>query len=357
MVPTPTAGMTVGRPVLQRGGLLSLPRPGVYGGPGPYVYDATSARHIPAVGRALGLYAGLCKQMPMEAYRTDMTASNLTPRILARPDPTNGGPWFVQVSVEDYLLNGNAFVVGHEPRRRRVAVVGHVATRELCDRFLRPDVGRRDVQLPRGTVTDRGRHPRKTRRGPLLPGPGNRRRGGILSDVGPRGDGRRSGKRRATGTAAAFRRSPSLRHNRHSNQDVADEAKANWMDKFGGPVREPVILPNGTVVQPLAWSPTDTQLVEARHMSLIDVANMFNLDGYWLGAPVAGMTYRTAGPQYQQILRTSLESVLKPILRTCGRTCLVGPWTENTFPTFPTTSRRFGDVHDGGRVRQGCGNH
>jgi hypothetical protein len=37
---------------------------------------------------------------------------------------------------------------------------------------------------------------------------------------------------------------------------------------------------------------------------------MFNIDGYWLGAPVAGMTYRTAGPQYQQILRTSLEPVL-----------------------------------------------
>jgi hypothetical protein len=37
---------------------------------------------------------------------------------------------------------------------------------------------------------------------------------------------------------------------------------------------------------------------------------MFNLDGYWLGAPVAGMTYRTAGPQYQQVLRTSLEPVL-----------------------------------------------
>ena len=28
------------------------------------------------------------------------------------------------------------------------------------------------------------------------------------------------------------------------------------------------------------------------------------------GAPVAGMTYRTAGPQYQQVLRTSLEPVL-----------------------------------------------
>ena len=93
-------------------------------------------------------------------------------------------------------------------------------------------------------------------------------------------------------------------------QDIADQAKAQWVSKFAGPVREPVVLPNGTIVQPLAWSPTDAQLVEARRMSLVDVANMFNLDGYWLGAPVAGMTYRTAGPQYQQILRTSLEPVL-----------------------------------------------
>jgi hypothetical protein len=63
-------------------------------------------------------------------------------------------------------------------------------------------------------------------------------------------------------------------------------------------------------VIPLAWSPTDTQLAEARRLSLVDVANIFNLDGYWLGAPVAGMTYRSAGPQYQQVLRTSLEPVL-----------------------------------------------
>jgi HK97 family phage portal protein len=92
--------------------------------------------------------------------------------------------------------------------------------------------------------------------------------------------------------------------------ETADQAKADWLTKFGGPVREPVILPNGTQVVPLAWSPTDTQLAEARRLSLVDVANMFNLDGYWLGAPVAGMTYRTAGPQYQQVLRTSLEPVL-----------------------------------------------
>jgi HK97 family phage portal protein len=93
-------------------------------------------------------------------------------------------------------------------------------------------------------------------------------------------------------------------------QDVADQAKANWLDKFGGPVREPAILPNGTQVVPLAWSPTDTQMIEARKMTLQDIANLFNLDGYWLGSAVQGMTYKTAAPQYQQILRTSIEPVI-----------------------------------------------
>ena len=102
-----TTPWTVGRPALRRGGFLSLPHPTAYGAPGPYVYDTPTARHIPAVGRAIQLYAGLCKQMPLEAYR-GFGRIEPNPRILARPDPDEGGPWFVQVNVEDYLLNGNA---------------------------------------------------------------------------------------------------------------------------------------------------------------------------------------------------------------------------------------------------------
>jgi HK97 family phage portal protein len=93
-------------------------------------------------------------------------------------------------------------------------------------------------------------------------------------------------------------------------QDVADDAKAMWTQKFAGPVREPVILPNGTQVVPLAWSPSDTQLTEARHMSLTDVANLFNLDSFWLSAPVEGLTYKSAAPLYQTLLRTSIEPVI-----------------------------------------------
>jgi len=93
-------------------------------------------------------------------------------------------------------------------------------------------------------------------------------------------------------------------------QDVADEAASTWELKYGGPNRRPAILPNGTQVIPLAWSPSDTQLIEARRLSLIDVANLFNVDSFWLSAPVAGLTYRSAVPLYQTMLLTSLEPVL-----------------------------------------------
>ena len=94
------------------------------------------------------------------------------------------------------------------------------------------------------------------------------------------------------------------------SQAEADAGKVSWMDKYSGPMREPAILPYGTTVTPLGWSPSDSQMVEARRMSLTDVANAFSLDGYWLGADMKGLTYRSPGPMYLALLRTSLEPVL-----------------------------------------------
>ena len=310
------AAPVLGRPGLRQGGILVPPRPGFYGAPGPYVYDATSARHVPAVGRAIQLYAGLCKQMPMEAYR-GFGRIEPSPRILARPDPDNGGPWFVQVNVEDYLLNGNAIslVTGRGADGWPLTVMWlpvNYVTVSYDSNTVDPATGRplsstSYAYLGEVLPTEDVIH---VKRGAdrLYPVRGV----GIVEEHlatldrvameeeyerGALSDG-------AVPSVAVITPQATL------NQDVADAAKAQWTEKFSGPVREPVILPNGTVVQPLAWSPSDTQLSEARRMSLLDVANMFNLDGYWLGAPVAGMTYRTAGPQYQQILRTSLEPVL-----------------------------------------------
>lgn len=298
------------RAVFTRDGASILPPPGTstFGMPGPYVFDTQSARKIPAVGRAVQLYAGLVKQMPMDAYRGYQRLAP-TPRLLHRPDPDRAGSWFVQVNVEDYLLSGNAislvtargadgwplaatwlpatwvYIVwqpyGDAPVR--YTYLGYelplddvIHVRRGADRFY-PIRGVGVVEEYLSTL-DRVAMEEEYERGALA--------GGAVPSV------------------AVITPQPVL------NQDVADEAKDAWLAKFSGPQREPVILPNGTQVIPLAWSPTDTQLSEARKMSLVDVANMFNLDGYWLGAPVAGMTYRTAGPQYQQVLRTSLEPVL-----------------------------------------------
>lgn len=296
------------RPVLRGGSLL--PPPGVvpFGMPGPYVYDIPTARRIPAVSRCVQLYAGLVKQMPLDAYRGYTRLPQ--PRICARPDPDRGGPWFMQVNVEDYLLSGNAIslitnrgadgwplsvtwlsayyttIQWLDPyttdeatyyylgKRLRTEDVIHV--RRGADRMF-PIRGVGVIEEHLSTL-DRVAMEEEYERGALS--------GGAVPSV------------------AVITPQATL------TQDVADDAKNAWLDKFQGPQREPVILPNGTQVIPLAWSPTDTQLTQARQMSLIDVANMFNIDGYWLGAPVAGMTYRTAAPQYQQVLRTSLEPVL-----------------------------------------------
>jgi HK97 family phage portal protein len=246
--------------------------------------------------------------MPIDAYRGPVPLPR--PRLLARPDPDRARSWFVHVSIEDYLLNGNAIsyvtsrgadgwpttvtwlpaswvyiiwesysseqALSYYYIGQRLNFEDVIHVRRGADRFY-PIRGVGVVEEYLGTldrVAMEEAYERNTLQGSAVP---------SVAVITPQA---------------------------MLNQDVAQQAKDQWVTTLGGPVREPVILPNGTQVVPLAWSPTDTQLIEARKLSLVDVANMFNLDGYWLGAPVAGMTYRTAAPQYLQVLRTSLEPLL-----------------------------------------------
>ena len=279
---------------------------GAWGFGGQYVYDATSARRIPAVGRALQLYAGMVKQMPLEAYRGYDRLPQ--PRLLNKPDPMRGGPEFVGLSVEDYLLSGNtvALVTSRNAEGWPASVqwlpaqwvyIAWAVTEAL------PTYYYLSTELPFDDVI----HVRRSadRYYPV-------RGVGVVEEHLSSLD-RIATEEEYERNALSDGAVPSvavITPNATLTQPVADEAKANWMAKFSGPTREPVFLPNGTAVVPLAWSPTDTQLTEARQMSLVDVANMFNLDAYWLNAPGTGLTYKTASPQYQQILRTSIEPVL-----------------------------------------------
>ena len=295
-----------------------LPSPGMalppVGVGGAYVYDSASAWRVPAVARCIQIYGGLTKQMPMDVYRgTDPLPR---PAICKRPDPIRARSWFVEQSVQDYLLNGNAIslVTGRDSTGWPSSVQWLPATwvyiqyasgyygEADVDYFYTPGMGPY-MFLPYDDVIH-------VRRGAdrLYPVRGVGVVEQHLDDLDRMA--MESEYERSSLSGGAVPSVAVVTPNATLTQDVADDAAANWSAKFSGPQRAPVFLPNGTQVIPLGWSPTDAQLTEARRMSLTDTANMFNVDSYWVGAPVAGMTYRTAGPQYQQILRTSLEPVL-----------------------------------------------
>lgn len=273
---------------------------------GPYVWDAQSARRIPGVSRALQLYGGMTKQLAIDAWRG--TTPLPRPRLLARPDPNHARSWFVQLSVEDYLLNGNAVSLvtsrGVDGWPTSVAWLPALWVSIVWETFLGParyyfagqplpvdDV----IHVMRGA--DR-----------MFPIRGV----GVVEEHLADLDriAMESEYQRSTLSGSAVPSVAVIANTAALTQEVADETKATWVAKFSGPNREPAVLPNGSQVIPLAWSPSDQQLTEARKLSLTDVANMFNIDGYWLGAPVAGMTYKSVGPEFQGLLRTSLEPVL-----------------------------------------------
>ena len=277
--------------------------------PGPYVFDAQSARRIPAVARAIQLYGGMIKQMPMDAYRGGQPIDR--PALLDSPDPSPTWPRsrFVMVSVEDYILSGNA--VSYVTARGADGWPLAVTYLPITWVYITWDpTDNNSIQYTYlGEVLDPANVIHVARGvDRFYPVRGV----GVVEEALSTLDrvAAEEEYERSTLSGAAVPSVAIITPQATVTQDVADQAKDSWMDKYAGPNRVPAILPNGTQVIPLAWSPSDAQLTEARHMSLIDVANMFNLDAYWFSVPVAGMTYKTSAPQYQQILRTSIEPVI-----------------------------------------------
>jgi len=240
----------------------------------------------------------------MDAYRGTVPLER--PRLLDRPDPTRTRAWFVGVSVEDYFWHGNAVALVTSRNSEGwpssaswipaawvsiTTVDGRASywagSRELPTRDV--------VHIRRGA--DRYNPIRGV--GVIEQHLATLDRAGLEEEYE-----RTSLTGHGVPSVAIIAPNPLL------SQEEADEGKVAWMDKYNGPGREPAILPFGTTVTPLGWSPADSQMVEARKMSLIDVANAFNLDGYWLGAEMRGLTYRSPGPLYLGLLRTSLEPVM-----------------------------------------------
>lgn len=264
-------------------------------------------RSIPAVERCLGVIAGTIKQLPMDDYKG--AEPQPRPEILKQPDPNHARSWLVEQAVTDYLLHGNSILyVTLRNARGFPAVLQWIPAVQVTIAMtgLRyPD----DVEYWHGGTKLERANVIHVQRGADDWWPA---RGVGVIEQHLRTFSRVYGESDYEAKTLASGAVPSIAvitPNAKLSQEEADAAKKQWLSKFAGK-REPVILPANTQVIPLAWSPTDADLTEARKLSLQDTANIFNLDGYWVGAPTSSLTYRAPGQLYHIMMRTTIEPIL-----------------------------------------------
>lgn len=271
------------------------------------VWDANTARALPGVGRALAVYGGLISGCLLRLAKAGELEEQ-RPRLLQRPDPDTARPTFVGVHVEDYLLHGNAthLVTARDAYGYPAAVRWYPAHRWFIvedDRDGQPIYHLDGQPVPRHNVVH-------VQRGadPVFPWRGV---GVVEQHV------------RALDRAGLEEAAESINLTERGRPDIAiitpqsepnptelDAAADKWVARFTGSGRKPAFFPKDTQVVPLSWNPKDAQMVEARRMSLQDMANLFNLDGYWLGAGAPSHTYRSPGAMFLAMLKISLNPVM-----------------------------------------------
>lgn len=263
------------------------------------------AKALPGIARGVSLIAGQLSIMPLDDYKGVVPQTR--PPLLEQPDPEESRTWFVSCHAEDYLLNGNAVsyvTTRYQPSNWPATVVwipaAWVTITRTPGRGVDYWVG--GMRLNRDDVihVKRGADRMNPGRGLGVVEQHLDALGVVRDQHSYEGDVLQGA---AVPSVAVIAPNPLL------SQDEADEARSTFMEKYGGGTRTPGVFPAGTQIIPLAWSPSDSQLNEARTLSLTDQANMLNLDGYWLGAPGGSMTYKSPGPMYLNLLRQTLEPI------------------------------------------------
>ena len=275
------------------------------------VWDSTTARGLPGVGRALDLYSGLIGSCQLQqdvkgAIRKPGVGRNTAPRLCRRPDPDMARATFVRAHIEDWWLHGNAthLVTVRDAEGQPAAVRWYPAHRWYMDDTDGPVKYFLDGrEVPRDDVVHvaRGADPSFPYRGM-----------GVVEQY-LRALNRAGLEEAAESASLTDRGMPSvaiITPNAEPVEEDMDAAADKWVERFTGATPKPAFFPKDTQVVPLSWSPNDAQMAEARRLTRVDVANLMNLDGYWLGAEGSSHTYRSPGLMFLALHKTSLKPVM-----------------------------------------------
>lgn len=276
-----------------------------------WVRGDVSVAGIPGMAKALQLYGSLMGQMSLNQEK-DGTRVLPRPRVLGQPDPLLSKFNFVDSSQRDWWLHGNtaSLVVARDSRGLPSAVrffPAHMWSIPAND----PDVyylNGRPVPAFDVVHVQRGVDSSNPRRGLGVVEQHLR----SLERIGLQ-EAYESDALSKAGVPSVAVIAPQA----VLTKEQVDEAAEAWIEKYAGQ-RRPAVLPNGTEVKTLSWNPADQEMVLARQLSLTDLANLMNLDPFWLGAPNSSHQYKSAGTMFTTLIKTSLARVLEPFEDTWG---------------------------------------
>lgn len=303
-----------------------MPRIGVSGG------RYRGAMSVPGAWRASLLLSDLVGRLPWHRYRTgaDGRAVRLEPTPLLT-DPAPPQPRMVTFSALalDLLWHGNAFgiVASRDELGGPDAILPVPAEYVLVERLAEPlpgvPVGARWYRVGgRRFTADEVIHIQG-------PGePGALRGMGVLEahlcgglDLASRLEDYASGVSTSAVPSAVIKvQNPDL------TQAEADALKAKFVELQR--TRSPMVLNPVTDVTPLAWDPSDMQLLEARQFSLHQVALMFGLDPSWLGAAQTSRVYSNLEMESINLTRYSAGGLIARFEGELTRHQVPGEWVR-----------------------------
>lgn len=292
------------------------------------------AMGLPAAWRAAVLLSDLLGSVPWHAYREqgDGPPEKLpTPPLLDQPSPPDTRMTTLSGMALDLIWHGNAIALVAERNRHGwpTAIVPVPANQVQVKRVAVAD----GLPFPVGTVVydvngtwypaDDVVHVK----GPTQPGA---LRGMGVLECHLNGSLRLSTSLGVQAGGIAENGVPSVvieSADPDLTQPEADGLKAAWM-KAQGAGRKPMVVNGNTKVTPVAWNPSETQLLDARRFSLHETALLFGLPLSFLGADQSSRTYSNIEQEGLNLVKYSLAGHLARFEQTFTAHLPRGTWAK-----------------------------
>lgn len=297
----------------------------------------TAALGVPAALRAVTLLSGAVASLPLKVYRKtdggrEPATENQVYRLLhAVPNPLITPFTFKELIMNHLLLNGNFFAYVDWQNGKPVALwpMDPAAVSVECDNMT-------------GAVSYRV----NTVRGQQVLPPRE-----VLHILGMTLDGIRGvspitlARESLGGAIAELKHGQSffnnganlsgvLQHPGHLGPEAAETLRTSWRDKYSGSdnAGKVAVLEEGMIFQPIALSNKDSQWLESRQVSVLDIARIFGVPPALLGH-LEKASYSSQEAQNLEFLTHSLRPWLTRIEQAINRALITH---SNLYAEFTT---------------------